>query len=227
MMLAVASTSYTLHSSSPALLAQHPRAFVSATLDEKKWATPLQMATQKSKSAWSNSRLSPSPTHAHRHPLMRATSTLAAAAVRQVATYRSSMEAEVKSLKEQLDATTNEAIQAAVKRGRPLPDDFAAPLQMATTKALRQVTLYGTSMDAEVESLRAQLESASKEVEAAQAVKEELAVAVSGAKELAEELAKVTRQKEMHHNKAREFYAEAAALRKELDELRAAGAGGD
>ena len=91
-------------------------------------------------------------------------------------------------------------------------------MQMATKKALRQVAIYSTSMEAEVEGLRSQLEIKSKEAEEAQAAKELLA----------EELAKETRKKEMHHAKAREFYAEASAaksalasVRAELDELRA------
>ena len=148
--------------------------------------------------------------------------------LRQVATYRKLMDGEVESLRSLLETTSKEVEAVAVSVGRPLADDWAVPMQMATKKALRQVAIYSTSMEAEVEGLRSQLEIKSKEAEEAQAAKEELETAVVGAKLLAEELAKETRKKEMHHAKAREFYAEASAaksalasVRAELDELRA------
>lgn len=138
--------------------------------------------------------------------------------LRQVATYRKLMDGEVESLRSLLETTSKEVEAVAVSVGRPLADDWAVPMQMATKKALRQVAIYSTSMEAEVEGLRSQLEIKSKEAEEAQAAKELLA----------EELAKETRKKEMHHAKAREFYAEASAaksalasVRAELDELRA------
>lgn len=130
------------------------------------------------------------------------------------------MEAEVESLRTELEKASKEAEVSAISTGKPLPDNWAAPMQMATQKTLRQVAAYGESMEAEVESLKSQLESASTEAEAALMARDAMA----------EELSAETRKKEMHHDKARQFYAEAAeakaalaSAQAELDQLRDAG----
>ena len=56
-----------------------------------------------------------------------------------------------------------------------------------------------------------ELEKNAKIERETEAAKEQLEVATAGAKQLAEDLAGVTRKKEMHHDKARQFYAEAKA----------------
>ena len=140
--------------------------------------------------------------------------------LRRVATYRSSIEAEVELLRAKLDVASKEAEAVAVaKTGRPLPDDWAMPMQMAIKKTLRQVTIYGTSMETQAALLKAQLETASSEAEAAQLAIQQ---AEEANKALSEELASETRKKEMHLEKARGFYAEAAAAKKEAAEATAA-----
>ena len=71
---------------------------------------------------------------------------------------------------------------------------------------------------AEAKAAKAQLESAAAEATEAKA---QLATATAGAKALVEELAGVTRKKEMHHDKAKEFYAEAKAAKEEVAALQA------
>ena len=125
--------------------------------------------------------------------------------LRKVAMYRASVETEVKNLRAQLETSSKEAEQKASSAGLSLPDDWALPMQMATKRTLRQVEVYGASMEAEVDNLREQLE---KEAEAGRAAKEELV--------------SESRKKEMHYGKAKQFYAEAAAAKQEAAELKAA-----
>ena len=120
-------------------------------------------------------------------------------AARQVASYRNSMEMEVERLREQLASTSKEVEEVATSYGQKLPDDWAAPLQMATKKTMRQVATFAASMEAEVESLG-----------------EQLVVAEDGAKLLVEELKVETRKKNMHWDKAKTFYKEAADAKAEL-----------
>jgi len=123
--------------------------------------------------------------------------------VRVVSLYRKQMESEVDRLKQQLESTSKEVESAARDVGRPLPDDWDAPIHIATKRTIRQVEVYCTSMQAEVEHLTASLETSSKMER----------IATMRATALAEELASETRKKEMHHEKARQFYAEAQAAK--------------
>ena len=113
-------------------------------------------------------------------------------------------------------------------------------------ETLNAIAIYDSEVEARIQDLNARAQSA--EVNAAQnrelvntaqkqldemnelrkkdmaeleAAKEQLEVASSGAKKMAEELAGETRKKEMHHAKAREFFAEAKAAKKEVEELKA------
>ena len=72
------------------------------------------------------------------------------------------MESEVDRLKHQLESTSKEVESAARDVGRPLPDDWDAPIHIATKRTIRQVEVYCTSMQAEVEHLTASLETSSK-----------------------------------------------------------------
>ena len=83
--------------------------------------------------------------------------------MRQVASYRSKMEAEVENLRSLLEST------AASSVGTKLPEDWAAPMQMATRKTMRQVALYGTKMEAEVEQLQNELDTATAAIASLQA----------------------------------------------------------
>ena len=85
--------------------------------------------------------------------------------LRKVALYRASVETEVKNLRAQLETSSKEAEQKASSAGLSLPDDWALPMQMATKRTLRQVEMYGASMEAEMASLREQLESVQAELD--------------------------------------------------------------
>ena len=85
--------------------------------------------------------------------------------LRKVAMYRDSVEDEVKALRDQLETVEEETERRAISIGRPLPDDWARPMQMATKRTLRQVEMYGASMEAEMASLREQLESVQAELD--------------------------------------------------------------
>ena len=89
--------------------------------------------------------------------------------MRQVASYRSKMEAEVENLRSLLESTSKEVEQAASSVGTKLPEDWAAPMQMATSKTMRQVALYGTKMEAEVEQLQNELDTATAAIASLQA----------------------------------------------------------
>jgi len=97
--------------------------------------------------------------------------------LRQVAIYRESMETEVEALRSKLEAASKETEAIADSKGQPLPDDWSTPMQMAINKTLRQVSIYGASMESEVEALRTKLEAASKEAEEAQAELQQLRAA--------------------------------------------------
>lgn len=132
--------------------------------------------------------------------------------MRQVATYRASMEAEVERLREQV-ASTSKEMEA---RNPKLPNDWATPLEMATRRTTRQVETFAASMEAEVASLGSQLQ------EAQVAHQEEMQVAKDGAKMLLKELADEKKSKEFHFAKSREFYKQLTDVQAELEKLRAA-----
>lgn len=132
--------------------------------------------------------------------------------MRQVATYRASMEAEVERLREQV-ASTSKEMEA---RNPNLPNDWATPLEMATRRTTRQVETFAASMEAEVASLGSQLQ------EAQVAHQEEMQVAKDGAKMLLKELADEKKSKEFHFAKSREFYKQLTDVQAELEKLRAA-----
>ena len=132
--------------------------------------------------------------------------------MRQVATYRASMEAEVERLREQV-ASTSKEMEA---RNPNLPNDWATPLEMATRRTTRQVETFAASMEAEVASLGSQLQ------EAQVAHQEEMQVAKDGAKMLLKELADEKKSKEFHFAKAREFYKQWTDSEAELEKLRGA-----
>ena len=136
--------------------------------------------------------------------------------MRQVATYRASMEAEVERLREQVASTSKEMEEAARARSVPLPNDWATPLEMATRRTTRQVETFAASMEAEVASLGSQLQ------EAQAAHKEEMQVAKDGAKMLLKELADEKKSKDFHFAKAREFYKQWTDAEAELEKLRGA-----
>ena len=132
--------------------------------------------------------------------------------MRQVATYRASMEAEVERLREQV-ASTSKEMEA---RNPNLPNDWATPLEMATRRTTRQVETFAASMEAEVASLGSQLQ------EAQVAHQEEMQVAKDGAKMLLKELADEKKSKEFHFAKAREFYKQLTDVQAKLEKLRGA-----
>ena len=133
--------------------------------------------------------------------------------MRQVATYRASMEAEVERLREQV-ASTSKEMEAAY--GPRLPNDWATPLEMATRRTTRQVETFAASMEAEVASLGSQLQ------EAQAAHQEEMQVAKDGAKLLLKELENEKKSKDFHFAKAREFYKQLTDAEAELEKLRGA-----
>lgn len=138
----------------------------------------------------------PSRHAAHRHP---AATCVDADTLRDIAIYDTEMEERLRDMKSRVDSAEFREVQQR---------------QLVETA---QKTLW--EQNEKFNSLRAEVEAAKAEATAA---KEELETAKEGAKSLSEQLEGETRKKDMHHEKAKEFYAELKAAKKELDELRAA-----